>query len=126
MIKTPEKIKNYCTVCNEVARRKDLSARAKGIYYYLATLPDGWKLSQTECMKHFTEGRDSFTKAFNELIKAGYIIKTKIRDDQHKFSGVEYQVLWTTNSLSDEITPDSGIYHAKNAKNDDLATKPTY
>jgi len=101
MIKTPDAPKNYCIICNEVARRKDLSARAKGIYYYIATLPTDWKLSQVECMKHFTEGRDSFMKAFKELITAGYIVKNLIRDDKNKIIGTEYKAVWSVNKEAD-------------------------
>jgi len=75
MIKAPSPLKDFCTVCNEVARRKDLSARAKGIYYYLATLPSNWELKKQELIRRFTEGRDAFNKAFKELEDTGYIVK---------------------------------------------------
>ena len=77
-IETPDTISNYSIVCNEVARRNDLSSRAKGIYYYLATLPSMWKLNQSELFTHFTEGRDALRTAFQELENAGYIIKKQI------------------------------------------------
>lgn len=99
MIKTPTEIKSYCIVCNEVARDRKLSARAKGIYYYLATLPSNWQLTKKECMQHFTEGNAAFNTAFKELEKAGYIVGTRQRNDQNRFIGWSYSVHW--HSISD-------------------------
>ena len=95
MIITPDIIKDYCVVCNEVARRDDLSARAKGIYYYLATLPKNWQLSQQELLNHFTEGRHSINTAFKELVKTGYIEKNLIKDQNGMFKGNSYKVHWS-------------------------------
>ena len=95
MIEAPQSLENYSIVCNEVAKRTDLSARAKGIYYYLATLPSNWKLSQQECMTHFTEGKDAFRTAFQELVDSGYIVKYQTSNEFGQFSGYEYKVIWS-------------------------------
>lgn len=99
MIKAPQELKDYCVVCNEVARRNDLSARAKGIYYYLATLPFGWELSQNELFSHFTEGRDALRTSFKELIDAGYVKEYPRRDDKGRLLGKNYEVMWSTEVL---------------------------
>jgi hypothetical protein len=91
-------------VCNEVARRKDLSARAKGIYYYVATLPSNWALTQQECMEHFTEGREAFRTAFKELIDKGYILQNKTKNEQGLLTGWEYEVLWTVGKPTHQET----------------------
>ncbi len=130
MIKTPEKLSNYCIVCNEVAQRKDISAKAKGIYYYLATLPSDWSLSQQECSEHFTEGRESFSKSFNELITAGYIRKIKIKNEKQQFVKYDYQVLWTTDNrdgesrkpesrITDNRQPDNRLTESRTLHNTD-------
>jgi len=99
MIKAPKQLSNYSVVCNEVARRNDLSARAKGIYYYLATLPSEWELNMTELFTHFTEGKDAIRTAFNELVTIGYISREKKRG-QGKFSGYSYEVHWSPCTVS--------------------------
>jgi len=99
MIKAPKQLANYSVVCNEVARRNDLSARAKGIYYYLATLPAEWELNMTELFTHFTEGKDAIRTAFNELVTIGYISREKKRG-QGKFSGYSYEVHWSPCTVS--------------------------
>jgi len=107
MIRTPKPPKDYCLVCNEVARRLDLSGLAKGIYYYLATLPYDWELSQKELFNHFTEGDYSLRKAFNELVDKGYILKTFKRNSTGKLTGKCYEVLWSSTTSPNVDTPQS-------------------
>lgn len=97
IIKVSEKTENFSIIINEVAKRKDLSARAKGIYYYLMTLPKDWKLYKEELVTHFTEGKDAINTAFKELEKAGYITKTQLKKDG-KFDGWEYKIYESSES----------------------------
>jgi len=92
MIIRIEKTKGYSVIANELAKRSDVSARAKGIYFYLMTLPDDWKLYKRELYTHFTEGRDAISKAFNELKDLGYITKNPERDDSGRIIGWDYTV----------------------------------
>lgn len=96
MIETPKQPHDYSIVCNEVAQKDDLSARAKGIYYYLATLPHDWQLNQKELLQHFTEGRTSLKTAFRELKEAGYIVQSYIIDKNGKMNGQKYKVYWAS------------------------------
>lgn len=99
MITTPDRPKNYSIICNEVAKREDISARAKGIFYYLTTLPYNWKLNQSELYTHFTEGEKALRSAFNELITLGYIERNAIKDEHGKFNGYNYKVNWTAETV---------------------------
>ena len=69
---------NYSTISNECFRDKTLSARAKGIYAWVMTLPPEWKLHKNRVEQNFTEGRDAINKAWKELIDAGYIVKSVV------------------------------------------------
>src|SRR6056297_2298324 len=95
MIKPAKHPKNFAIVCNEVAKREDITARAKGIYYYLATLPEDWNLKQKEMYNHFVEGDKALRKAFNELIEKGYINRIARKDKKGKFAGNNFQVFWS-------------------------------
>jgi len=108
MIKSPSPLKNYSIVCNEVARREDLSARAKGVYYYLATLPPHWNLTKIECRRHFTEGRSAFNTCFKELEDAGYITKERAMDEKGRFCSWNYRVLWSIGGDEKGRLPDDG------------------
>lgn len=126
MITTPENPKNFCIVCNEVARRRDLSARAKGIYYYLATLPPSWELQQQEAEQHFTEGREAFRTAFKELIVTGYIKQIRLQDAKGRLTGWKYNVLWSSDApeMRETDTPENQYRENRKAVNQ-LTENPT-
>lgn len=73
MTKITRQKNGYSVISNEALRDNRLSARAKGLYAYIMTLPDDWQIYKEELFKHFTEGRDSLNKAMNELKKIGYM-----------------------------------------------------
>lgn len=106
IIKLTERTGHFVIVSNEVARRDDLSARAKGIYFYLMTLPPDWVLYRSELVKHFSEGKDAINTAFRELEKAGYIKKVR-KLNNGRFDGWEYSVYETStiNGFSDSGKP---------------------
>lgn len=87
--KVQNRTKDFTIMVNEALRRPDLSARAKGVYAYLMTLPSDWRIVRSELTSHFTEGREAVETAFNELISLGYITKEVIRD-KGKFVCFEY------------------------------------
>jgi len=90
MIIRREKNKNYSVISNECFKDISISARAKGIYAYVMTLPDDWKISKKELYKHFAEGEKALDTSFNELKDKGYVeVKTE-RNVNGKFAGSEY------------------------------------
>jgi hypothetical protein len=88
------KTKDFSIIANECFHRKDLSARAKGIFGYLMTLPNDWKINRGELFTHFSEGEGALNSAFNELMEAGYIEAEQVKDGG-KFAGIEYFVYET-------------------------------
>ncbi|WP_150467627.1 hypothetical protein [Francisella sp. SYW-9] len=92
MIIRREKNQNYSTIANECFKDPNISARAKGIYGYIMTLPDNWKLQKTELYRHFSEGQKAIDTAFKELRDKGYISQNRIQKDNGQFGGWEYVV----------------------------------
>jgi hypothetical protein len=86
------KNKNYTVINNTALKDETLSAKAKGIYAYLMSLPDNWELKLSELKNHFTDGRDSINNGVRELISAGYITKEWLRDSNKKFIGINYTI----------------------------------
>jgi hypothetical protein len=83
---------NFTIVLNEVFRRSDLSARAKGIYAYIMTLPDDWVICKQELYTHFAEGKAALDTGFKELEASGYINKRLLRDAHGHIMATEYTV----------------------------------
>jgi hypothetical protein len=87
-----EKTGNYSVIANECFKNLNLSARAKGIYGYIMTLPLNWKLYKSELYNHFTEGRDALNTAFKELEDFGYITKIQNKREDGTFLSYQYTI----------------------------------
>ena len=87
-----EKNKNYSTISNVCLRDDSLSLKAKGLFAYIMTLPDDWKIYQTELVKHFSDGITSVASAMAELEQAGYITKKQERGPRGHMTGWAYTV----------------------------------
>lgn len=86
------KTENFTIVSNEIFKRNDISARAKGLYAYIMTLPDDWKIYKQEIFTHFSEGKNALDSAFKELEKLGYISKEKTKNEKGQFVGWDYTI----------------------------------
>lgn len=104
---------NFTIVANDIFKRDDVSARAKGIYIYILTLPDDWKIYKSELYRHFSEGRQAIDTAFRELELLGYIVKERNRVQGGKFSGWNYNVY---ESPTHQKTESRETDHSENRK----------
>lgn len=93
MIIRSKKNKNFSVISNVIFRDKNISARAKGIFAYIMTLPDDWKLYKSELYTHFSEGEKAIDTAFKELEEFGYITKEKYRNKNNQFVGWNYTII---------------------------------
>lgn len=87
-----EKNKDYSVINNTCFRDPKLSARAKGIFAYLMTLPNNWELKKYELCNHFAEGRKALDTAFKELELAGYVSKKARQVEKGIFQGWDYTI----------------------------------
>jgi hypothetical protein len=83
---------NFTIVLNEVFKRSDLSARTKGIYAYIMTLPDDRLICKQELYTRFAEGKAALDTGFKELEASGYINRRLLRDGQGHITATEYTV----------------------------------
>lgn len=100
MIRIVKNNKNpYTMINNHLLHDSNLSWKAKGILAYLLSLPDDWKVYETELVKHSRDGIDGLRSGINELIENGYIHRTRSRCDRGKFGGYEYSVYEVPNHI---------------------------
>jgi len=67
-------IKNkYGQVPNELLNRADISLRAKGLFAFLQSKPDGYIVSKKDIVQHTKEEITSIRSTLRELEKAGYL-----------------------------------------------------
>ena len=84
-------IKNrYGVTPDELLNNPKISFRAKGLFGYLQSKPDGWSFAIERIINQTTEGKDSIRKAIKELENNGYLIRRPVRDNNGKWSGYDY------------------------------------
>lgn len=64
---------------------ENLSWRAKGIAAYLLSHPNQWAIKTNDLKQRSKDGRDAVLSGLKELEDAGYLERTKTRDETGKF-----------------------------------------
>lgn len=67
----------YSMISNEMIRDRSISPKAKGVLLYLLHLPKGWKIYHTQLLYALNIGKDYLKSAIDELMKEGYIKRTR-------------------------------------------------
>lgn len=67
------KRRNYTVLDNAFLQDTRLSWKAKGLFAYILSLPENWKIYQNDLLNKATDGVTSFRTAKKELLKYGYI-----------------------------------------------------
>lgn len=123
IIRVADKTAGFSIILNECFQRDDISARAKGLFAYIMTLPNSWVIRKAEVFTHFTEGRDALDAAFKELITAGYIrmeiIKEKGRIKEYKY--IVYETAEGRKSLPDIPVSENPVQANPQLLNTDLS-----
>ena len=82
---TKQKIQGFTQIGNQVLRDPRLSAKAKGLFAYMWSLPDNWDFYKREITKHFTDGINSIRTGIKELENYHYLEIQKGRDQKGDF-----------------------------------------
>lgn len=99
-----ETIKKYNTgytqVLNEMLYDKNLSLKAKGIYAYLFSKPDGWQFHIAVMEQELKESRGQIYSAIKELIDFNYITRYQ-SNEKGVFGGMVYEFIDIKNRNTD-------------------------
>lgn len=76
----------FTIVANVVLTDPGLSFKAKGLYAYMRSKPDGWQFAAARIAEETKEGRDAIRSAMGELKDAGFIEVSKERADDGTFT----------------------------------------
>jgi hypothetical protein len=87
-----DKTNPYVIINKTFLNDKNLSLKAKGLLSYLLSMPDDWKVYETEITQHSSDGIRSTRGAIKELMDSGYINRYQKKDDKNRFAGYEYCV----------------------------------
>lgn len=59
----------------------EISLKAKGLFAYIQSKPDGWDFSAERIARYLKEGLQSVSSALKELEKSGYLIRQKKQNE---------------------------------------------
>lgn len=102
MIRVIKKENPFVTIDKTCLKDDRLSWKAKGLLCYLLSLPDDWEIYVSELKSHASDGRDSTAAALRELIKNGYAIRERNRDEEGKLRGYIYQIFEVPLEVEDD------------------------
>ncbi len=72
--------KCYSQISNTVAGDPYISLKAKGLFLFMESKPEGWNFTIRSMSKQLKDGIDSISSALKELKKYGYVIYYKQTD----------------------------------------------
>ena len=87
-----EKNANYTVMANYHLRDKGISLKAKGLLSVMLSLPAEWDYTLAGLSYISKEGIDAIRAAVNELVKAGYIIRSRRRNEAGQLRDAEYTI----------------------------------
>jgi hypothetical protein len=102
---------NYTCISNDVFR-SDLSLKARGMLCTMLSLPDDWEFSENGLQAILADGQTSIRSAIKELEKAGFLSRTRERDE----SGRMGRCVW--------IVCDYPRFENQNLVNSNLGNEP--
>jgi len=87
-----EKNKGYTVMSNHHLRNHTLSLKAKGLLSQMLSLPDDWDYTLQGLAQINKESIDAIREAVRELERAGYIKRSRERDERDCLRGTVYTI----------------------------------
>ena len=87
-----EKNQNYTVMSNHHLRNPDLSLKSKGLLSQMLSLPEEWDYTLKGLSKINREGIDAIREAIRELERAGYVTRTRVRNEKGQLGAADYVI----------------------------------
>ena len=87
-----EKTRDYTVMANHHLKDRRLSLRAKGLLSVMLSLPEEWDYTLKGLSIISKEGVDAIAESVKELERAGYVLRSRQRDEQGRLRGMEYVI----------------------------------
>ena len=87
-----EKTRDYTVMANHHLKNKDLSLKSKGLLSQMLSLPEDWDYTLKGLSMINRESIDAIREAVRELEQAGYIVRTRERNEFGHLKGTDYTI----------------------------------
>lgn len=84
---------NFTLISNRLARDPEIPIEAKGIYLFMRSHRDGWRMTLERIGEALGISKNRASKYLRVLIESGYIIREQGHDDSGHFGNVEYIIM---------------------------------
>ena len=120
-----ERNKGYTVMSNHHLRNKELSLKAKGLLSQMLSLPEDWDYTLAGLSFINREKIDAIREAVKELERAGYIVRSRERDEKGRLRGADYVIFEQpqTPPVSDLPTLENPTQLNKDIQKTDLPKK---
>ena len=99
-----ERNTGYTVMSNHHLRNKELTLKAKGLLSQMLSLPEDWDYTLAGLSHINREKIDAIREAVKELEKAGYIVRSRERDEKGRLRGADY-IIYEQPQLPEEQPP---------------------
>lgn len=96
---------DFTQISNELISNNKISCKAKAVYCYLYSRPEGWEYYITEICKNFKEKIDTIRSAIHELEQLGYVERQRLRRSDGTLGGFDFFIRTTTEKTTLDIPP---------------------
>ena len=100
-----ERNTGYTVMSNHHLRNKELTLKAKGLLSQMLSLPEDWDYTLAGLSHINREKIDAIREAVKELEKAGYIVRSRERDEKGRLRGADY-IIYEQPQLPEEQADD--------------------
>ena len=119
-----ERTRDYTVMSNHHLKNRSLSLKAKGLLSVMLSLPDEWDYTLRGLAAISREGVDAIREAIRELEDAGYIVRSRGRNEKGQLSGTEYVIYENPQApMLDNPTQEKSVV-ADKPKEESKSTKP--
>ena len=87
-----ERNKGYTVMSNHHLRNKELSLKAKGLLSQMLSLPEDWDYTLAGLSFINREKIDAIREAVKELERAGYIVRSRERDEKGRLKNLRWKI----------------------------------
>lgn len=100
-----EKNSGYTVMSNHHLRNRALSLKAKGLLSQMLSLPEDWDYTLQGLARINRESIDAIRQAIRELEQAGYIQRSRERDEKGRLRGADYVIFELPQPVSASVSP---------------------
>ena len=112
----------WAAVPNALIEDPALSWKAKGLWAYLHSRPDGWEVYEADLIKRAVDGRDSVRSGLAELEATGYLERRRAREGG-RYAGTEYWLMLPHERADQVAMPLTDLPATENPATDNPATE---